>query len=192
MKHLPPDMIQAKIRNALVCVVADKGVGATSVAAVAKKAGVSTGTIYLHFENKDDLLQKVYLHIKTEFHGIMMQAADAPDSKAMIRKMWFDLFAYVHDHPMDFMFIEFAGAAQVLTGAQMESIALLQADIAALLQRTIDDGTVVDLPVPLVITLLIAPAMYLARTGILEQSPLTPDVLNITFERVWRSVAASI
>ncbi len=190
MPRPTPDQILQKIRAALVAEVAEKGIGATSVAAVAKRAGVATGTIYLQFDSKEDMLQKIYLQIKTEFHGLIVAAVDEPSSKEMIRKMWFEMFAFVDAHPLDFMFIEYAGAAQVLTAQQAKDIAYTQAEITAMIQRAIDDDTVADLPVSVVTTLLVAPAMHLARTKALRLEKLSKAQVDLTFERVWLSIAA--
>ncbi|MFY0648540.1 TetR/AcrR family transcriptional regulator [Sulfitobacter geojensis] len=190
LKRLTPEATQAKIRTALVEEVAKQGIGATSVGAVAKRAGMSAGTIYLHFENKEDMLRKVFLQIKTDIHTLMMSSADDPDAKSMIRKMWFDLFGFVAAHPMDFMFVEYAGAAQILSKKQARKVADMQVEIAALIQRGIDEGAIVGMPVSMVTTLLIAPAMQLARAGVLASEQPSEETLGLVFERVWLSVAA--
>jgi len=183
--------IQAKIRNALVREVSDRGIGAVSVGDVARRAGVSPGTIYLHFENKEDMLQKIYLQIKAEFHSLIVAAKDEKTSRAMIRRMWFDMFDFVAAHPFDFLFIENAGAAQVLDAQQSKDVADKQVEIIAMLQRAIDDGTLADLPVSTAVILLVAPAMHLARTHLVNGNPITKEELALTFERVWISITAT-
>jgi AcrR family transcriptional regulator len=189
MKRPSQVAIKEKIRAGLVQVVARLGIGGTSVAAVAKEAGVSAGTIYLHFEDKTDMLQKVYLQIKTEFHAIMVAAKVETDSKAMIHRMWRDMFSFTSARPLDFLFIEYAGAAQVLTIEQAAHVAGFQVEITAMLQRAIDDGTVAPLPVSVVTTLLVAPAMQLARNSALNGQAIDPSQLDLMFQRVWISIA---
>jgi AcrR family transcriptional regulator len=191
VKRPSQDAIKEKIRGALVRVVAQMGIGGTSIGAVAKEASVSAGTIYLHFEDKADLLQKVYLQIKTEFHSIMIAAVQETDSKAMIHRMWQDMFEFTTARPLDFLFIEYAGAAQVLNEEQARHVAGFQDEIAAMLQRAIDDGTVAPLPVATVTTLLVAPAMHLARMSALNNKPIDKSQLDLTFERVWISIAGT-
>lgn len=191
MKRPSKSEIQAKIRASLVEEVAARGIGSVSVGAVAKRAGISPGTIYLHFENKDDMLQKVYLQIKTEFHTFIVAAKDETNSTAMIRRMWFDMFDFVTAYPYDFLFIENAGAAQVLTPEQAKNIAYMQDDITGMLQKAIDDGTLAPLPVQTSVVLLVAPAMHLARTALLNDRSVTPEESALTFERVWIAVSAA-
>lgn len=42
--------------RAVIACIADKGLDRTSVADIRRKAGVSTGTLYVHFKNKSDLV----------------------------------------------------------------------------------------------------------------------------------------
>lgn len=53
--------IQA-IREAAGRVVAEKGIEATTMEAIAEAAGIAKGTIYLYFKNREDLLQKTAEH----------------------------------------------------------------------------------------------------------------------------------
>lgn len=191
MRRPTANETQNKIREAFVMEASLNGLGSTSVAGVAKRAGVSAGTIYLHFESKEDLQQKAFLNIKAKFHRIMVAQSDEPDSKLMIQKMWFNLFDYIEDRPLDFMFIEYSGAAQGLTSEQSRIVTKYREEVAGLLQRAVDDGALEDLPLPTIATLLLAPAMYLARSQALGIVRLTHDILSLTFERVWLSISNS-
>lgn len=182
------DEIQAKIQAALVEEVAEKGIGSVAMGPVAKRAGVSPGTIYLHFENKDDLLQKVYLKLKVEFHATIVAPKDEKDSAVMIRQMWDNMFEFVDKDPFGFLFLESGSLSQILTAEQSQQIAHMPLEISALLQRAIDDGTLADLPVSTVIVMLVAPAMHLARHRLLQGHNITQNELDRTFERIWRSI----
>jgi len=63
-------------------------------------------------------------------------------------------------------------------------------EINALIERGIEDGTLVSLPVSVVALLLVAPAMQLARNAVLTDRPPSPDTVAQTFGQVWRSIAA--
>lgn len=184
------EAIRDRIRIAVTAEVAEKGIGATSVGAVAKRAGVAPGTIYLHFENKEDMLQKIYIRIKEEFHASMMAALKGGTSAETLKRMWFDMFDYVTKHPNDFLFIEFAGAAQVLTAEQSDEISYIRDEIRDVIDQAIDDGTLINLPVSVVTTMFVAPAMHMARNAIAYGSEINRGDITLTFERVWVSIAA--
>jgi AcrR family transcriptional regulator len=62
-------------RNAILAaaaeVIAEQGLGAPT-ARIAKLAGVAEGTLFTYFDNKDDLLNALYLDIKGELREMMM------------------------------------------------------------------------------------------------------------------------
>ena len=182
------DQVFEKIKAAVVTVVARNGIGATSVGEIAKLAQISAGTIYLHFENKDDMLQQVYLRIKQEFHFVLMQAKSADGPRDVVRGMWLNLFMFLQHRPNDFLYLEYAGAAQVLTPAQKALVAPLQAEVGALLQRALDDAGLSHVALDIAETLLIGPAMHLARKAVLSETPPSPKEVDETFARVWSSL----
>ena len=55
-----------KILNAAADLIREEGLDATRVSKIAKRAGLTDGALYRHFDNKDDLLAEVYLDITRE------------------------------------------------------------------------------------------------------------------------------
>jgi len=122
----------------------------------------------------------------------MIARKDEPTSEAMIRKMWFDLFDYALKRPNFFLFIEYAGAAQVINEEQAKSISYMQKDIAGIVQRALDDKTLAPMPASTASVLFISPALHLARSAILNRKPISSDELEITFKRVWISLTTTL
>ena len=182
------EQVSDQIKDAVVSVVAQNGIGAASVGEIAKAAKVSPGTIYLHFENKDDMLQQVYLRIKYEFHHILMKAAGAGKPMDVIRQMWLNLFDFLHRRPNDFLYLEYAGAAQVLTPEQRAEVAPLQAEVNALVQEALDRASMASVSLDVAVNLLIGPAMHLARKAVLSGAMPEQSEIDQTFTRVWASL----
>jgi len=57
-----------------ICLVNNNGFHATPISKIAKMANVSPATIYLYFENKQDLINKVYLEVKKAFFDYAFQS----------------------------------------------------------------------------------------------------------------------
>jgi len=188
MPRTSKNKTRKKIREAVVAEAIQNGFGSLSVAGVVDRAKVSAGTIYVHFQSKEDMLQQIFLEVKHEFHNIMLQSSNEATSAAMIRRMWFDMFEFVSEKPKDFLFLEYGNSAQFLTEDQEKEAGKLYAEIGELLQRGIDDGTLVKLDVSIISLLLVAPAMQLARSAVLHDRKLNSVVIATTFERVWRSI----
>ncbi len=97
--HLTPDAVaasqQGRIMFAIVQAAAAKGYGATTVADVVERAGVSRRTFYEHFQSKEDCFLAAYDTGVEIVLGRMREAAaeiDADDWRAVMRS---DLEAYL-------------------------------------------------------------------------------------------------
>ena len=71
-------------RNALVkatiALVNNNGFHATPMSKIAKMANVSPATIYLYFENKQDLVNKTYIEVKTKYTDFVFDSYDENSS----------------------------------------------------------------------------------------------------------------
>jgi TetR/AcrR family fatty acid metabolism transcriptional regulator len=72
-----------RILDAAIKVFAEQGFHQSTIAQIAKEAGVADGTIYLYFKNKDDILVQFY-EFKTKqvfqrFHDVVTQAGSAEE-----------------------------------------------------------------------------------------------------------------
>lgn len=69
-----------RIMEAAVKVFAEQGFFQSTVAQVAKEAGVADGTIYLYFKNKDDILVQFYQFKTKQVFDRFRQAVDQEDT----------------------------------------------------------------------------------------------------------------
>lgn len=184
------EQIAEKIRSAVVRATATKGISAVSMAHVAKEASVSAGTLYLHFDNKIDMLQKTYMHIKRSFYASLIADCAGLNTAEKVRKIWMAMFAFVQKHPEAFLFIDNTGAFQILSEDQAKETRQMQKDITDVLSSGIKEGILADLPLDMMTTLLVSPALVMARTGAMGNSKHTQAELKLTFDRVWLSISA--
>lgn len=83
------------VREAIVAVVAERGLEATTMAAVAAHAGVATGTAYVHYPSKEELLIGGYVHVKQQL-GV---AATRGLTEELTPRQTFDrIWSHAHEH----------------------------------------------------------------------------------------------
>ncbi|MCB2130434.1 MAG: TetR family transcriptional regulator C-terminal domain-containing protein [Rhodobacteraceae bacterium] len=80
-KQLSPtsQRMQRRIIDAVVETVAGSGLSGTTLALIARNAGVSQGVVVFHFKTKDALLAETLHRLSGEYHAIWQQALCAPD-----------------------------------------------------------------------------------------------------------------
>lgn len=81
------------ILAAAVQVIAELGTGAPT-SKIAKAAGVAEGTLFTYFITKDELLNQLYLEVKSTLHATMMEGfPHGAPLRERVRHVW---HAYVH------------------------------------------------------------------------------------------------
>lgn len=90
----------AAARRALIELVAERGLHATSVAEVAKRAGVASGTIYVHYSSKDALVAAAHAEAKDAMAAAAVAGLD-PDAPAQVRfvGIWRRLYDFLRCDP---------------------------------------------------------------------------------------------
>jgi AcrR family transcriptional regulator len=103
------------IINASIKLINEIGFVALSMSKIAKSANVAAATIYIYFENKDDLLRKCYLYIKKKMSTSMFEGVDfdAP-VKDTLTDLIKRFIAFCLNNKQYFLFVEQFANAPVL------------------------------------------------------------------------------
>lgn len=156
-----------KLMRAAVAIVAREGMTAATTSAIAAEAGVAEGTLYRHYDSKDDLLIAAYRQMKQE---VFVDAAAGVDVTApppeRLKRTWKAIYLSYRANRDAFAFGQrFAesGLAEREGGEALRAIGRMVAD----LRRTgIASGDFKNLPVDLLGNLFLAPISYLLKSEI--------------------------
>lgn len=181
---------RAIIEAAIEEVVAG-GLAGASIASIAKRAGVSQGTIYLYHVDKAALLRATFLEAKRAIHRALMEAAsDHAATIDVIRAQWFALHRFVERDPGTFLFAEQAMGAGLVGEDERAELARMAAEMLDPIERGLADGTLRSAPPAAIASVLTAPAVQLARRRVAEHGACDDALLEATFDLAWRGVAA--
>lgn len=174
----------AAIRRALRDLVAAQGFHGTSMSAVAKAAGVATGTAYVHYESKEELVIATYLEIKQQLGDDVVARVDEDASP---RERYGQLWQAIYDH-----LLREPERARFLT--QMEESPFYERAHAQLLtsgDKLVEAATREDflelltpLPMEVVYLLTMGVAVRLVAAGV----KLSDAELETLIEATWRAV----
>ncbi|MEM7348388.1 MAG: TetR/AcrR family transcriptional regulator, partial [Chloroflexota bacterium] len=106
MRH-KDDSKRIAISNAAIELITTIGFADTSMSKIAKAAKVSPATIYVYFENKEDLLNQIFLMVKREYSDAIQAGFD--DSLSIeegFRLMFENGCRYSLTQPVRFTFSE--------------------------------------------------------------------------------------
>jgi AcrR family transcriptional regulator len=174
----------ALVRSALRDLVAENGLHGTPMSAVAARAGVATGTAYVHYASKDDLVLAAYREAKVDLGHAAVACMD-PDAPPATR--FEQLWLGVHDH-----LTRNPELARFLTQVESSPYARLHHD-------SVDDAAdplteaasvpdmaaeLLPLPLEVLFDLGLAPAIRLVSAGV----ELTADDLRAVAHACWRAI----
>lgn len=173
----------AAVRAALRALVAERGFHGASMSAIAREAGVATGTAYTHYESKDALVLAAYAETKARLAAATMKTVDehaGPEER--FRAIWLGAYRYLAANPEDARFLlqvdDSPYRARAHDAVDEDDPVLAQAaapDIAAEL---------LPFPIDVLYELGFAPAVRLAAAGV----KLSGDELDAIAAACWRAI----
>ena len=192
-----------ELLDAALDLLSSKGYAATKVEEVARKAGVSKGTLFLYFPSKEDLFKAVVRHVLADRFAEWNLELDAyqADTHSLIHyayEVWWQrigatnagglpglVMAEAHNFPE---IAAFYRQEVVLPGNQL---------VARILQRGIDRGELRPMDIELGVTLVLAPLIFCAAAqnagGLCLPSPQfdVPAFLRLQADVLVRGLAAT-
>jgi len=158
------------------------------MSAVAAEAGVASGTAYVHYESKDDLVLATYLEIKAELGEAVLVGYDAAAPPAdRYRHLVRGAYAHLHAEPDRARFLTqmeespFHAAAHERLVEQGDRLAeeAMRPDIVEVL---------VELPAQVVYLMSLGVVVRLVAAG----SALTDGELDVLVESTWRAISRPV
>lgn len=156
-----------RLMRAAIGIVAKDGLAAATTAAIAAEAGVAEGTLYRHFESKDDLLVAAYRQMKTEVFvnaGAGLDVTMAPPER--LKRTWKAIYlAYRADRDAFAFGQRFAESALAERegGESMRAIGRMVSDLR---KAGVASGDFKNLPTDLLANLFLAPISFLLKSEI--------------------------
>jgi AcrR family transcriptional regulator len=169
-------------------VIAAQGLGAPT-ALIAKEAGVSNGSLFTYFATKADLLNALYLDIKTEMAATSL--GNVP-KKASIRKqtaqMWADWLRWAIDAPEKRRALVYLDVSDELTAQTRQTGHQIMAGVAKLLEQSRANGPMKNQPLAFVVALM--NAMANTTIDFIIRDPKNANKhADAAFDALWRMVA---
>lgn len=120
------DNKKENIFNATIELINEIGFSEISMSKIAKKAGVSSSTIYVYFENKNDMINKLYLTVKQKMSQQMFYGIDASTPvKAGFELVFRNYLNFLLKYKDYFLFIEqFANSPLIQNLSREEGLSL--------------------------------------------------------------------
>jgi TetR/AcrR family transcriptional regulator, multidrug resistance operon repressor len=176
----------AAVRAALRTLIARHGFHGTSMSAVAREAGVATGTAYTHYASKDELVLAAYCETKAALAAAATAGLNhraAADQR--FHAMWLSCYRHLKANPEHALFLLQVEHSPYRGPAHQAALADHNDPLLA--QAALPDAAARLLPLPLDVLyeLALSPAVRLAASHI----ELTKTQLDEVADACWRAIS---
>ena len=180
---------RAALLDSALELFARDGLQSVPTSAIARKAGVAKGTLFVYFETKEQLLNELYLEIATQRTSALRAAFDplaAPGAR--LRTFWFAFARWHLDHSAAATVMLQCEVSSVLTAETQARKAETDAEIA----RTFFPDVIEQVEGTLLryvgYALIAGPIQVLAQMRDKGEIEITDELLEHTFARVERAL----
>jgi len=178
-----------RIYRAAIRVINHEGFQGSSMSKIAKEADVSAATIYLYFDNKDDMIKKLFIDIKSQMgHSYFKVESDLTPSKGTFRTIWLNHYQYIMDNMEDYNFLENFSNCPLIEQIEIEYKLDYCPTFESLFDKSKICGLVLNLNNDLLFSLLFSPISYLVKKTKTRQKELSTNDLIEVFEASWRAI----
>ncbi|AZB41574.1 TetR/AcrR family transcriptional regulator [Bacillus sp. FJAT-42376] len=179
----------ASILRATLELISEYGFHGTSMAKVAKKAGVSAGIIYHYFSNKDELIEELYIKVKREFSEKIITGLDEKQSlRKQIRELVRRTIEVSVNRPEETIFMEQFLQSPYNRQAIQETVDPYYEPIMQVFYKAKHEQMIKPLPDPVIFALTLEVAITLAKQHAAGDIFMDEKLIEKVTEACWEAI----
>jgi AcrR family transcriptional regulator len=180
------------ILEATLQLISDHGFHGTPMSKIAAQAGVGAGTIYRYFENKEALINALFLEIKREISQAMLAGFKPGESSEQIfRRVWLNTYQYCIQHPQKMLFLEQFHNSPFQTAETEAATLEYLAPILAVIQSAIEAGEIKPIPFEMLTIFSYDVTVAFAKRHISGSLVMDEAHLEMAVKACWDAVKGS-
>ncbi len=180
-KKVDPRIIRTQnlLRSALLVLISQKGYDAITVQDITEQATLNRSTFYLHYQDKEDLMQTMIKEVFVEIQDIPRQKPQQESNVTYIERLYTHLFQHVYQH-QDFYKVIFQERSVASFTQQIQT----HIEELGLKWMAVRRWEQVQIPPELFISFIGSGFMGMIRWWISNDYPYPPDYMAQKFMRL--------
>ncbi len=105
--RMKDDDKQQRIKQAVMKLILEEGFAGTSISKIARLAGVSPATVYIYYENKEEMLKDIYTEYSGDIFSYLVRCVDAGmPAGYFIDTLMRNYYSYISEHEEIYSFVD--------------------------------------------------------------------------------------
>jgi TetR/AcrR family transcriptional regulator, repressor of fatR-cypB operon len=175
---------RSALLQAALDLFAEQGFNGSSTALIAQRAGVASGTLFYHFNSKEELIHELFREVRNKIDSKVLE--DVPEDMPLrqrIVRILSNLLSYFLEHPAEFKFVEQYHFSPVSErGGRLPEE---NTTIRNLLLRAREEQIVKDAPLLCLEAVAFGPIASLVKEHVSRGTPLDDETVHWTIEACW-------
>jgi len=178
-----------QIHEATLRLVIQNGFAGLKMAEVAKATGIATGTLYIYYPGKEELINGLYVETKMEIISVLLDTGhhDVNVYKT-IRNLWFAYFSFCFHNPQKMMFVEQFLYSGLVSKANLDMTESKMAPFNQFLASAMDQGVIRFMDIEILKAHIQGSLHEIVKLLHKESKSVTVKDKELFFELMWNSI----
>lgn len=170
-------------------IIGHQGIAGLRMQELAKNSGMATGTLYIYFKDKGDLLNQMYLHYTRLMHkNIWGEARTEATYPERFRQKWYNYLRFVQQFPAEMVFLEQYHRSPFATEQVIAEGENLLRPLVEIIEEGQQLGIVAAYPVNLILTHICGSVQEMVAWSADGSLPAVTDLTHLAWEMTWKSI----
>ncbi|MGG0175847.1 TetR/AcrR family transcriptional regulator [Gottfriedia acidiceleris] len=179
------------IFQATIQLLNEIGFSDISMSKIAKRAKVSPSTIYVYFENKEDMLSKLYSNVKQKLsQKVLAGIEDSMPVKIAFEQVLRNQLEFIFSHKDEFLFLEQFSNSPLIKNLCIEDHSWMFQPLFDLVKRGREQKLLKECDTMMLLVLTTAPITDLAKMHFNGEFELNEKNINDLIQMSWDAIKA--
>jgi AcrR family transcriptional regulator len=179
------------IVNAIIQQINEIGFVNVSMSKIAKAAGVSASTLYIYYENKEDMIQEVYADVKTQMLiDCSMKLTSEVPVKQSIMQFCENILLFLKNRGDYFVFLEQASNSPLLKSLSVKDFDTSSRPVYNVFEKGISEGILKQTHPNLLIGFCMYPISQIYKENLNSKQDINQVDFNEVFQMCWDAIKA--
>lgn len=177
------------LHAATIKLVNEVGFASSSVSKIAREANVSPATLYVYYNNKEELLVATYVEIKKKMSAYLMESFDASlPIRDILKDTWKNMFRFAIKNPEEMRYTDQFANSPYSSLVDKQKLEPYFKPLFDVMLSGIEQKIIKDVDFDILTAFMFQPVIFLANRNVCTAFELTDENIETAFKLAWDAI----
>ncbi len=175
-----------QVFQAALGLVKEKGLAGITMSEIAKEAGIATGTLYIYFKNKEELINNLFFDCRKEaIESYFLNYDEAEPFKSGFRVVWMNILNFRIANWEEVVFMDQCYHSPFINECTMKLTKEMKQPLYKLIERGKEENVFKDADTSTLLIFMIGSIHEGVKNAHYNQKPLNKTAIDSMFTMCW-------